>query len=261
MAKGISMHVGVDTQGKRADAFARDARAMAELAGGFGYEVLPPLLGDRAHIDEVRGVLRRAVPRIEKGDTLLLTFSTHGKSNQAKSEHLSLPGGILTDRELYGDFLCQLGEGTRAVLVADACASQGFGNPNTILERLRWARSSRRNEKWRAIRRVVERLPCLVPVSTFGGGMRPVEDLKAEVHELSAAEKGENAATGPMCGGMGCFTFHLVEEMRSPRPPRSYDALVAGLGERLAARGQTPRYTPYGPVRRQEAAPPVPFAI
>ncbi|WP_327281851.1 MULTISPECIES: caspase family protein [unclassified Streptomyces] len=85
MSAGLSIHVGLnnvdphkyDGWDGQLVACENDARDMAELARGVGFDDTVILTGD-ATVDTITGELRKAAKQLKAGDILLLTYSGHG---------------------------------------------------------------------------------------------------------------------------------------------------------------------------------------
>lgn len=145
MAKGFSLHIGVNNLGSRyykagwktpLKGCLNDASDMQAIASGQGF-VSPPgfagpapipnlLLDKEASIGQVRNGIRAAVNSMKSGDYFLLTFSGHGShcvdtnGDEPEDETWCLWDTELLDDELYGLLAPASG---RILIVADCCYS------------------------------------------------------------------------------------------------------------------------------------------
>jgi len=116
---GISLHAGVSRGvAGRLHSPAVDARDLAAAAAARGFGVQRVLIDSDA--DVFLAELRVVVSRVRRGDTLLITFSGHGRAN----------AWCFADRDLQvgevGDVLALRPRGVRVVIVADACHSDAW---------------------------------------------------------------------------------------------------------------------------------------
>jgi len=117
---GISLHAGVSRGvAGRLHSPAIDARDLAAAAAARGFGVQRVLIDPTA--DEFMDELRVAVLRVHRGDTLLITFSGHGRD----------ASWCFFDRDLALAEVCSLlallPRRTRVCIVADACHSEAWG--------------------------------------------------------------------------------------------------------------------------------------
>jgi len=116
---GISLHAGVSRGvAGRLHSPAVDARDLAAAAAARGFGVQRVLIDPDA--ETFLAELRVAVSRVRRGDTLLVTFSGHGRPN----------AWCFADRDLQVDELCVVlsmrPRGAQVVIVADACHSDAW---------------------------------------------------------------------------------------------------------------------------------------
>jgi len=115
----ISLHAGVSRGvAGRLHSPAVDARDLAAAAAACGFDVQRVLIDPTA--DEFVSELRLAVTRVHRGDTLLITFSGHGRN----------ASWCFFDRDLPLLEVCRLlvplPRGTFVRIVADACHSEAW---------------------------------------------------------------------------------------------------------------------------------------
>jgi hypothetical protein len=137
MAKGISIHVGVNAVDSRhygsvptLRGCEADAAAMADLAQSAGFQVMPPLVGKGATAAAVTNAIEGAVSLLGPGDLLLVSYSGHGgrvpdlDGDEADGYDETW---CLYDRQLIDDELCALWgpapRGARILVVSDSCHS------------------------------------------------------------------------------------------------------------------------------------------
>lgn len=143
MAKGISIHIGLNyidpahygTNGKLPFCD-NDARAMKQIAGGYGYTTTAMLLNKRATSANVLSSLTTAADMLHAGDKLLLTYSGHGSffpdlngdEKDGYDETWVLYDRMITDDELYYAW-SKFRAGVRIVLISDSCHSGTVAKP------------------------------------------------------------------------------------------------------------------------------------
>lgn len=146
MARGISLHIGLnevdpnhyrDGNGNpwrgELRACENDARDMAQLAGGQGFEVRGPLMTAGAKANDVISQVKAIAQELDTGDIFFLTYSGHGGQVRNTNpdddpEHDALDETwCLFDRELIDDELFALFSefrpGVRIVVFSDSCHS------------------------------------------------------------------------------------------------------------------------------------------
>lgn len=136
MAKGISLHVGVnDTNAPSINVPAlegseNDAVDMRDLAHSRGFTT-QLLLGVAATFDKVRTEILKAAQELNNGDIFLFTFSGHGTRRGAddqtetdlKDETIVLADKLMVDNVLRRSCWPKFKAGVRVVMVADSCHS------------------------------------------------------------------------------------------------------------------------------------------
>ncbi|MFG3497306.1 caspase family protein [Streptomyces sp. NPDC047928] len=139
MARGLSLHIGLDTvdphrydgwDGKLL-ACENDARDMASLARDAGFADTVLLTRDGT-VDNVTAELRAAAKRLESGDVLLLTYSGHGGQVPNETGPDDEPDDldetlVLYDRQFLDDELnaelARFAPGVRILVLLDCCHS------------------------------------------------------------------------------------------------------------------------------------------
>jgi metacaspase-1 len=137
MAKGMSLHIGVDVVGPTGPGSQtllgckNDARAMADLAEAHGFAEREIVLDQDATLNAVVDKLRLVAPEIKKGDIFLFTFAGHGSyigdedldELDRRDETLVLSDLMLCDDVLRHDVWPLFDPGARILMVADSCDS------------------------------------------------------------------------------------------------------------------------------------------
>ncbi|KIZ15092.1 caspase family protein [Streptomyces natalensis] len=139
MATGLSLHVGLnsvdpaqyDGWDGRLVACENDARDLAELARGVGFEETVVLTADGT-TENITGELRKAAKRLEHGDIFLFTYSGHGgqvpnaeggdEEADEFDETLVFYDRQFLDDELYREF-GRFADGVRILALHDSCHS------------------------------------------------------------------------------------------------------------------------------------------
>ncbi|HKP76968.1 MAG TPA: caspase family protein, partial [Longimicrobiaceae bacterium] len=135
MARGISIHIGVNHPAGMHELLARSeatAWKLAELSYQAGYRSIHVLRGAEATREAVGALLASAAPTLRPGHTLFVSFSGHG-SRQIDPHGDERDGWdeawCLHDADLLDDELAEywrlLAPGTRALVVADCCFAAG----------------------------------------------------------------------------------------------------------------------------------------
>ena len=138
MAKGISIHIGLNTvdpahyngwdgQLQACEYDAKDMQAIAE-AKGFESTIM---LSQEATAETVSEAIRRAAGDLDKGDLLFLTYSGHGgqvpDTNSDEKGDATDETWVLYDRQLVDDELFSLwaefDAGVRIFVLSDSCHS------------------------------------------------------------------------------------------------------------------------------------------
>jgi len=136
MAKGISLHVGVNQTNAPGISVStlkgceKDAQAMHNLAHVAGFDAMPPLLGADATFDRVFNTIAGVAP-MKAGDIFLFTFSGHGTRRSSddptetdgKDESIVLSDKIMTDNVFRRQLWPMFGTGVRVLGISDSCRS------------------------------------------------------------------------------------------------------------------------------------------
>lgn len=136
MAKGISLHVGVNHTNapginvSTLDGCENDAEAMHNLAQVAGFDAMPPLLGADATFDRVFNTIAGVAP-MKAGDIFLFTFSGHGTRRSSddptetdgKDESIVLSDKIMTDNVFRRQLWPMFGTDVRILGISDSCRS------------------------------------------------------------------------------------------------------------------------------------------
>lgn len=148
MAKGISIHVGLNYIDKRiygSDGVLKgcvnDAKALQVVAKSQGFES-QLILNEEATYTNIRNAIVKASHQLFPGDTLLLTIACHGSQIPSISGSDDEIDGLdetwvlfdrqLIDDELY-DFLGQFRAGVRIIVLSDSCHSGTILRPLSSL--------------------------------------------------------------------------------------------------------------------------------
>jgi hypothetical protein len=138
MAKGISIHIGLNTVDPdhyngwdgRLQACEYDAKDLQAIAEAKGFESTI-MLSKEATAETVSGEIRRAAGALEQGDILFLTYSGHGgqvpDTNSDEKGDATDETWVLWDRQLVDDELYALWatfeQGVRIFVLSDSCHS------------------------------------------------------------------------------------------------------------------------------------------
>lgn len=158
MAKGISLHVGVNKLRPSASnpdplplvGCVNDAHAMSRIAMSSGFGEVVVLTDEQATYAAVKQVMLDAAAELKSGDIFLFSFAGHG--TQVDFEHptpgdtefidqtIVLHDHIMADDVLRHAIWPEFEEGVRVLMVADSCHS------GTLLEAVSLLASVRREE-------------------------------------------------------------------------------------------------------------------
>lgn len=138
MAKGISIHIGLNTVDPahyngwdgQLQACEYDAKDMQTIAEGKGFESTI-MLSKEATAEAVTEAIRQAAGELDKGDLLFLTYSGHGgqvpDTNSDEKGDGNDETWVLYDRQLVDDELFSLwagfDPGVRIFVLSDSCHS------------------------------------------------------------------------------------------------------------------------------------------
>jgi metacaspase-1 len=138
MAKGISIHIGLNTVDPahyngwdgQLQACEYDAKDMQAIAEGKGFESTI-MLSKEASAETVSEAIRRAAGDLDTGDLLFLTYSGHGgevpDTNSDEKADATDETWVLYDRQLVDDELFSLwaefDPGVRIFVLSDSCHS------------------------------------------------------------------------------------------------------------------------------------------
>ena len=137
MAKGISLHVGVNRPDPTAFSVptlagcVHDAEAMYAIAKARGFYKRRLLLDEQATFDNVTAAIRLAADELVSGDIFFFTFAGHGAQREDEDEFPSEvfdEAAVLYDYLLIDDYLRRgmwplFESGVRVLMVADSCYS------------------------------------------------------------------------------------------------------------------------------------------
>ena len=260
MARGRSLHIGVNTVDPahyggwtgRLQAAEADARAMADLARGQGFDAQLLLTAD-ATAAAVEAGIRAAAAALDHGDVFLLTYSGHGAQlpDAGGDEGRRRPGDVgpgprdardetwvLYDRQLLDDELYALWghfrTGVGVVVVADCCHS-GSSTRGAVAKGMPVADSE-------ALYRAHQ--PSYDAIRTRAA--RDVDEhpeIGASVVLLAACRDAQVAFDGLP---HGVFTRHLLAAWDRQPPAGSYRDLVATVAASMPRR-QQPNLFAFGP--------------
>jgi metacaspase-1 len=245
MARGISLHVGVDRPDPRRyevirplRACANDARAMQRLAAAEGFATELVLDGE-ASAGAVTGKIAAAAETVGSDGIFLLTYSGHGSrvrdvdgdEGDGYDESWCLYDGELVDDELYR-LWGRFPRGARIVVVSDSCHS------GTVIRIGDKGAAVVRRPREPVLRGGQRRRPRVVRVRPPGSGPRRFADgtevvVGASVVLLAAALDHQTAAEGPR---HGAFTEALLAVWDGGRFQGSYRDLQGAIFERLRGR-------------------------
>lgn len=136
MAAGDSVHVGLNKlsefwYGDPSPLLGaeNDAEEMLRIAASRGFRP-QPLIGPEATADALRAVLQQSAARLVSGDSLIITFSGHGRPIQdlgndeprGLDQTWCLFDRMFIDDEVYS-MLLKLQPGVRILVIADSCYS------------------------------------------------------------------------------------------------------------------------------------------
>jgi hypothetical protein len=138
MAKGISIHIGLNTVDPahyngwdgQLQACEYDAKDMQKIAEAKGFDSTI-MLSKEATAEAVSDEIRRAAGELDKGDLLFLTYSGHGgqvpDTNSDEKGDANDETWVLYDRQLVDDELYALwggfDSGVRLFVLSDSCHS------------------------------------------------------------------------------------------------------------------------------------------
>ncbi len=301
MAKGISIHVGVNTV--RSSDFdvptlrgcENDATAMYRLARNRGFTGPDPIWSDDATFERVVPAILKAADELEEGDIFLFTFAGHGGQMEDEDwdENLNVPGAdphdetiLLSDRMILDDFLgrglwSRFAAGVRVLMVSDSCHSGTlFFAHEEVVASVRAAHGRVLGRRKRAVE-----IDDAV-VTTGGPVMRKISDAARRQHRekfsgfyedlLSNLPSGDEAiikASVLLLAACedgeetaddyphGVFTKALLEIWNDGSFTGNYEEFKTEIGNKLAGRPQTPMLTPVGQPNAEFRFEQRPFSI
>jgi hypothetical protein len=228
-----------------------DARDLAALAQGIGFEIRGPLLTRAATSTEVIDHVRATARELSSGDIFLLTYSGHGgqvtntnPEDDPEDDRLD-ETWCLYDRELLDDELFALfsefASGVRIVVLSDSCHSGTVtrARPDTALDEFAQPKQ----------------LPVDVAVATEEANAELYDSLQKEVPSKRLASVSATVVLISGCqdyefsrdGRMnGAFTGALLDAWKDPHARRSLRGLWEATSARIPAQyEQTPNYLVY----------------
>jgi metacaspase-1 len=228
-----------------------DARDMASLAEGLGFEVRGPLLTKAATSDEVVKQVRAVAQELEPGDMFLLTYSGHGgqvtntnPEDDPEEDNLD-ETWCLYDRELLDDELFALfsefAPGVRIVVLSDSCHSGSVTRADPGGAEDEFAQP--------------KQLPVDVAIATEEGNAELYDRLQKDIPTKRLTSV---AATVVLISGCqdyefsrdgrtnGAFTGALLKAWEDPAARRSLQSLRDATAKGIPAQyQQTPNYFVY----------------
>lgn len=209
-----ALHVGVDVGPAvrpYTGAMANDARALrAIFSSRCGFVSDPPLLGSAATYEAVTTALAAVIAECTDGDSLLLTFAAHGRSQPNVGESIQLADRFFGDADMQALLEPLRLRDVDVTILVDACQSDGFGTIERCLPL--------------GLALVVRRVVDKVKPSRRGAGLvRPVASAQVEVADrwrlylLAACRKDESAYAdcGTVRAPRGCFSA-AIEALMKP---------------------------------------------
>jgi metacaspase-1 len=275
MARGISMHVGVNFTGVSTTPLlgcVNDATQMALIAEQHGFEGREVIANSQATLSYVTNKIRDVATRLGTGDIFFFTFSGHGSfiadedfdEPDYRDEALVLHDLLLSDDVLARDLWPRFAAGVRILMVSDSCFS------GTVSQRIAPPKNDRAEEDagGETRRPIVSDRDVGIPKVRSGAlKMIPNEDrlrhlarnkalyeemfrnlpqkpvVKATVLLLGAcADSGTTADGFPN----SVFTQTLLDVIRRQSPPTSYTQLKQEVAALLVST-QVPQLTVFGP--------------
>jgi metacaspase-1 len=274
MARGISMHVGVNFTSVSTAALlgcVNDATEMALIAEQHGFQEHEVIPNSQATFNYVTGKIRDAATKLGAGDIFFFTFSGHGSyiadedfdETDYRDETLVLHDLMLSDDVLARELWPRFAAGVRILMVSDSCFS------GTVSQRIVRPKDDR-NEENAGIekRRIVSDRDVRIPKVESGTlKMIPNEDrlrhlarnkalyeemfrnlpekpvVNATVLLFGACEDSDTTADGYP---NSVFTQAVLDVIRRRSPPSSYTHLKQDVATLLVST-QIPQLTVFGP--------------
>jgi metacaspase-1 len=238
MAKGISIHIGVNYVDSKVDGnenrlpwCVNDANTMRDIAESKGFDWLL-LLNEGATKKRLLDALSIAAASLNSGDILLLSFSGHGDSladnngdeDDKKDESWLMYDGWLRDDLLYAAWK-EFKKGVRIVVVSDSCHSGTVVKPaEPPAEPL--ANYQNQESTWHPYRGILDG----AATQTSGNGDL---EVRASVILLAACE---DSKLTPASGGkeLSWFTQAMVDVWDNGNFTGDYHALLQAIAGRFA---------------------------
>jgi hypothetical protein len=239
MSRAVSIHIGVNHP-RDHDVLLRESEAsawrMAELANQVGYDRILLLRGCAATRQAVHEALAGAAGTLQRGDTLLVSFSGHGTQEPDRDEDEGardvvrsdegwcLHDAVLLDDQLLG-YWRLFEPGVRIVVVSESCFSGGMGRTGDSTYRPAPPRAGpvMRGGGFRT--RSAQ--PDVVPgTSCIGEPPRDACEIRASVLMLTASTEAQPATDG-------LFTRCLLDVWAGGTFDGSYCALYLEVQDRV----------------------------
>ncbi|HEX6043116.1 MAG TPA: caspase family protein [Pyrinomonadaceae bacterium] len=274
MARGISMHVGVNFTSVSTTPLlgcVNDAMEMALIAEEHGFEGREVIANSQATFSYVTNKIKDAATRLSAGDIFFFTFSGHGSympdedfdETDYRDETLVLHDLMLSDDVLARDLWPRFAAGVRILMVSDSCFS------GTVSQRIAPPKSDRNEENAGVeTRRIADDRDTRIPKVRSGMlKMIPNEDrlrhlarnkdlyekmfrdlpekpvVTATVLLFAACEDSDTTADG---FPNSVFTQTVLDVVRRRSPPTSYTQLRTDVAALLVST-QVPQLTVFGP--------------
>lgn len=244
MTNAVSIHIGVDTPRCMPGRPLRQSETltwqMACLAQQAGYRSVQMLRGSAATRRSVHRALTSAAGTLDTGDTLLVTFTGHGRAvrdadgdDYGSDETWCLYDGEVADDQLVG-YWRLFQPGVRIVVVADGChvggSDRGEDEPGAARDRDAVPQSAGAGDAASggpsngasAGVAAPDARPCIdAPPSTTDG-------IRASVLFLASARENQEAQEG-------LFTRHLLDLWNEGAFPGSFCELHQEVRDRVVA--------------------------
>ena len=248
MAKGISLHVGVNFTnigGTSLLGCVNDATQMALIAQQHGFEVLEVIADTKATFNYVTAKIKEAATQLGPGDIFFFTFSGHGSfipdededdddELDDRDETLVLHDFMLCDDYIARELWPRFAAGVRILMVADSCHS---GSVASVLEEGNSTISKSLSNADR-----IQHLANNRQFYEHNCENLTEKPIVASVLEIGACEDFDTTADGLP---NSAFTQQLLNVIRGATPPNDYPKLVADVAALLVST-QVPQLTAVG---------------
>lgn len=282
MAKGLSLHIGINTVNRRyyrnagytrLQGCVNDALVMQDIAIQNGFTVLDVLLDNRATFALIECYMREAAEKLRDGGTFMLTYSGHGAQisrpgddgtynagNRREAEYDE--GLVLSDSIMKDDYLNTLlrlfSERTSIIFVCDSCHSCSIyefiskNGPRTstrlIQHHDRRGAPRLKNMEQRSVKEHLRKFHSTYNELDRRFMSERKNHLAAHVVVLSACGDDERALDGPVFGHFTAALLNVLTHWgETPGSPfsGSYQQFIATIAHYLDP-VQTPCFTRLG---------------